>query len=109
MPKSACLALDTKDDRREMHQLLERLPPAARLRWLQWCCDAVPGPHRGKVKVNRFTTGENALEVFLDAWQLFVQYELDPTAAAAHLESLVSRSLGLACGPRLIQASFAGF
>lgn len=95
MPKAACLALDTKDDRREMHQLLERIPPRLRLQWLASCCRMVTGPHSDKVRVKATTTGENAMEVFLDAWQLFVQYQLDPTAAAVELERLARDSAGL--------------
>lgn len=94
MPRSKSLILDTRDDRREIHQLLESITPADRLAWLQWCCNQVKGPHGDKIKVRRTTTGENAMELFLDFWQLVVQYEFDPTPAAERLEEIARRSPG---------------
>lgn len=91
MPKSVALILDTKDDRREMLSLLERISPRDRLRWLAWCCRQVTGPHGDKVRVAARSTGENAIEVLMDQWQLIVQYELDPTPAAELLEKIAAK------------------
>jgi hypothetical protein len=91
--KPPILQLDTLDDRREVHQLLERLPPARRLQWLQWCCDRVTGPHGDKIKVAPHSTG-GAMEVFLDFWQLVNNYDLDPVPMVVRLEAAVRRSGG---------------
>ena len=74
---------DNRDDRREVHELLELLPPAWRLEWLRWCCDACPGPM--KMGVPPHHSGL-ALEVYYDAWFLCNQKRLDMDRA---LEVLV--------------------
>lgn len=84
--KPSVLRLDTLDDRREIHRLLDRLPPGRRLAFLQWCCRQVPHP----VNVAHRSTG-STFEVFFDLWKLGHQYELDMDAAARRLESLVRR------------------
>jgi hypothetical protein len=91
MPRPVSLTLDTKDDRREMISLLERLPPRKRLEWLARCCTRVTGPHGDKVRVAARSTGENAVEVFMDFNILCVQYDLDPTEPAVWLEHAVRR------------------
>ena len=106
MPRAACLAYDTKDDRRELHQLLCRLPPAARLNFLAWCCRRACLPNsqvRPKVgkgmpaKVPLANKDDSAdeklsLEVFLDVWNLALQYELNLTEATAELVRRVRRA-----------------
>lgn len=91
MPKSIVLSLDTRDDRTEMVSALSRLSPADRLAWLAWCCKRVKGKHGDKVRVAARSTGDNPVEVFMDAQQLFLSYDLDPIPAAVMLERLVKR------------------
>ncbi len=78
---------DNLDDRREIHQLLGRLSPAKRLRWLAWCCrqskhgathpEVQPGHQGGQ------------LETYFDFWALVVQYELDADRALGRLVEMV--------------------
>src|SRR4029077_16877142 len=80
--KPAFLQYESLDDRPEILRLLERLPRRWRLRWLQWCCERIPGPMRGKVGPG-FNHTALPLEIALDFWRLIFQYDLaiDPCLA----------------------------
>jgi hypothetical protein len=90
----AYLALDTPDDRRELYLLLARLPPAARLDFLRWCCGRVTtAPGETPPEVLRSTRGETQ-EVWRDLLFLTVQYDLDLGAAGLELVRRVRRHGG---------------
>lgn len=103
MTKPSLLVLDTLDDRREIHSLLHRLPPPARVRFLAWACAVVPGVRgnrplpqpmpemvRDAVRCGR---GDDRLtnSVYFDVLVLAAQWELDLRFAAEQLERLVRR------------------
>jgi hypothetical protein len=71
--------VDTRDDRREVHGLLVRLPPRLRISWLKWCCTKCALPNSDKrAVVLPTTTGQNAMEIYFDFWSLCNEYRLDP-------------------------------
>lgn len=89
--KSPLLQVDNLDDRREIHYLLGKLPPAARVAYLRWACQqchfpsstthpGVPPDHSG-----------HHLETFFDLTTLFWQYHLDADLAVRELERRVRR------------------
>jgi hypothetical protein len=87
--KPAYLNLDNLDDRREVHQLLERLSPAARVEFLAWACRQCTLPNsRIHPQVSRRTVG-TALEVYFDLWILAVDYHLDMQAVVNELAERV--------------------
>lgn len=97
------LSVDTRDDRREVHELLRKLPPARRVAFLDWCC--------GQSKMNKFkepivvarktrrlaelarwdSSADNALtvDVYLSLWSLAMQFALDLDKALAKLVEMV--------------------
>ncbi len=106
------LTLDTLSDRRDLFQLLHRLPPRTRLDFLKSCCRAVPPPegrphrlpepfvspklarnldraYRSDPEDQRVTS-----EIYLDLLTLANDHGLDLVATAVRLEALV-RSLRL--------------
>ena len=100
--KSQLLTLDTKDDRRELHGLLGKLPPRERLRFLEWCCGSAPKGSKLPVPAvwKMRATAEEAMrcdradlrltnEIFCDLLSLFGQWQLDAVKTAVELERLV--------------------
>ena len=90
MTVKAMLVYDNCDDRKEIHRLLERLPPAKRLAWLQDCCRrcTLPGSNTSPV----VTRCGNAMEVFYDAWMLVKDYNMDMDAALKRLVQIARRA-----------------
>lgn len=88
MPKPKYLQYDSLDDRRTIHQLLERLSPAQRIDFLDWCGRQCPGmkPH-----VARQRTIGTALEIYLDIWHLAAQYNLNIDRVTERLVAVVRR------------------
>lgn len=105
MSRAPCFAFDTRDDRKEMHQLLCKLSPAKRLAFLAWCCTkaAVPNsvirpcvgramPERAALAMKDDSADEKlSLEIYLDVWNLSLQYQLDLVEATAELVRRVRR------------------
>lgn len=101
--KPAYLALDTLDDRREIHRLLETLPPRRRVAFLRWCCARAVLPKSGtrpgvSKKTERLArqAGRDreadrrlSLDCYFDVWSLAAQYELDLAAVLERLVALV--------------------
>lgn len=105
-PKPAFLSLDTRDDRREIHRLLQLLHPRDCLRWLARQCRKArpvahgtrPAPSRKmleRVRMAEIYGAERhyrlATEVYGDFWSLCMQYGLDADAATRELEALARR------------------
>lgn len=100
--KSPLLAIDTLDDRREVHRLLGRLPPKVRVAFLEWCCSTAR-PVMGRLPVasrRMLPTVVMAYrcdradlrvtnEVYTDLLVLAADYDLDLAAAAVELEKWV--------------------
>ena len=100
MSKPAYLCLDTRDDRREIHDLLTRLPPRERIRFMRWACSQAtlpasrthPGVSRKTVRLAvravRDSSADRALalECYFDLWHLSISYDFDLDRA---LEMLV--------------------
>lgn len=104
--KPSYLTLDTKDDRREIWSLLHRLPPAARLAYLEKCCAAIRGLNRygnGPVpapgmramadEARRCGRADERLtnSVYLDLLQVAANMGLDLVRVALDLEALARR------------------
>ena len=103
----ALLKLDTRDDRREVAQLLRRLSPSRRVAFLQWCCARAPlNPNYPAIRPQvqrktlelaeaaRWDSGADerlAIESVLDWWNLVNQYHLDVDAALRRLEAMGRR------------------
>jgi hypothetical protein len=98
------LVLDSRDDRRELHGLLHRLPPKRRLEFLEWCCKQVPPAAKLPVPAvwKMRATVEQAYrcekanevlsnEIYCDLLQLFNVYHLDAMKTALELTALVRR------------------
>ena len=84
--KPKLLILDTRDDRKEILQSLQRLSPADRLRWLSWCCSkAHLNGSQNRPMVTPLSRGD-AMEVFLDFFGIVADYEIEVEAAARDLE-----------------------
>lgn len=102
---SILLAVDTLDDRREIHGLLAKLAPWDRVRFLARCCQAVHKPGRNNVGPSVFRMRErieasyrcdkadDGLTNMLYADLLFLaaQWGLDLAQAAVDLERVVKR------------------
>lgn len=85
------LVHDNLGDRREVYQLLKRLPPRRRVEWLAWCCQQTYLPcSKIRPRVAQRTTGRS-VEVFMDFWALVAQYDLDPEKAVNRLAEMVRR------------------
>jgi hypothetical protein len=89
--KSKLLEWDTRDDRKEVHQLLTRLSPRDRLRWLAWCCENAVLPNSDKHPAVDPTSKGQALEVFMDWWTMVSNYTVDAGACLRHLVGMVKR------------------
>jgi len=103
---SSLLYLDTVDDRREIHSLLHRLPPADRVRFLRWACRACPARNDKKIPVpstwSMQTTLEQAYrcdrgdlrltnEIYADVMSLLNTWDLDAGVALAELVAWVKQ------------------
>ncbi|VTT96582.1 unnamed protein product [Gemmataceae bacterium] len=100
MNHPSLLTLDTLDDRRELHTLLARLSPRARVSFLAWCCGQVTGRVRPVASARMGSTVGAAYrcgraddrltnEVYGDLLSLAANYGFDLAAAAAELERRV--------------------
>lgn len=101
--KPAYLCLDTLDDRRQIHDLLGRLPPRQRIRFMRWCCaqatlphsSAHPGVSRKTVRLAQQAERDSsaderlALDCYFDVWRLASHYDFDLNAALERLVELV--------------------
>jgi hypothetical protein len=97
--KPRWLVLDTLDDRREIHRLLTRISPQARLRFLEWCCQSAVLPHSQVRPTVSRTTRELAAQarwdsgadarlstgIYEDVWYLAGNYDFDIDRALARL------------------------
>ncbi len=101
---SQILVLDNVDDRRELHSLLHRLPPAQRLAFLKYCCSQVPKTNSNRLPepavwkmratmemAYRCEKASEVLtnEIYCDILTLFNSFSLDAMATATALERLV--------------------
>lgn len=108
--KPQFLTLDTLSDRRDLHGMLHRLPPHARLDFLKSCCQNVPKTNKNRLPVPT-VSAKLALnldrayrsdaedikvtnEIYMDIISLLNTWNLDAVATAVRLENLV-RSLRL--------------
>lgn len=105
MTKPRYLILDTKDDRRELANLLSRLPPRERLAWLERQCRRSTLPNsvlRPRIQARTRNLAEKArwddsaserltVECWSDLWSLSIQYKLDIDAAVSDLVAMVRR------------------
>lgn len=104
LTKSALLAHDNLDDRKEVVTLLERLPPMIRVGWMTWCCTQCVnnrGVHpevkketvelAGKARWDSAADQMLIRECYGDMWFLASQYALDVDAALKRLVVLARR------------------
>lgn len=98
------LKLDTLDDRREIHRLLQVLHPAKCIAWLESQCQKVDH-HGTRPTVGKRTRaqvpdavkfgGERhyrlATDIYFDVWFLASQHGLDIDVAVRELEEIVRR------------------
>lgn len=103
MTTPAYLCLDTLDDRRQIHDLLTRLAPRARIRFMRWCCARAtlpnsarrPGVSRKTVRLAQRAEKDSsadralALDCYFDVWMLASQYDFDLNAALEKLVEIV--------------------
>lgn len=101
--KPKYLQKDALDDRREIFQLLGRLSPRGRVRFLEWACGQVVFPRsqtRPSVQRKTYELCERArwddslderltYECYLDYWMCHAVYGLDPDAATTKLVEMV--------------------
>lgn len=92
------LVLDTLDDRREMHALIERLPPPRRLAYLRWCCAQTGQIGYHQAKVDPWHSARS-MEVYFDVWALHTQYGLNLDKALEKLVEIVRGRQGKANNP----------
>lgn len=103
MSQSPLLVMDTRSDRRDVWELLHRLPPRERTRFIAWACGQVTRPGR-PCPVPRYDRGLVDLAYrddsadrrltnacYSDFWSLIGQFGLDPTSAATELERRVRK------------------
>jgi len=76
------------DDRRELWKMLDRLPPAKRIAWLQWCCKQANNNQSVGVFVEK-DSGTSTAEVFADAMSIMNQGNLTLNRAGEYLVSIV--------------------
>jgi hypothetical protein len=105
--KPAWLAHDVRDDRREVHRLIEILTPRERIRFLRDCCSRAaipnstrrPSVQRKTVQLAKLAYRDDSanerlsVEVFLDCMSLACQYQLDLDAALDRLVEMVRKRL----------------
>jgi hypothetical protein len=103
MPKPASLCLDTLDDRRQIHDLLTRLPPQRRIAFIRWACGQATLPHstthpvvsRKTMRLARRAAVDSsadkalALECYFDLWTLAIQCRFDMDRALERLVEMV--------------------
>lgn len=100
MNHPSLLSLDTLDDRRELHTLLCKLSPRARVSFLAWCCSQVNGKLRPVASARMGETVDLAYrcgraddrltnEIYGDLLSLAANYRFDLGAAAVELERRV--------------------
>ncbi len=95
---------DTLDDRREIHRLLQLVDPRIGVLWLKRQCDKCqhgttkPGPSRRMAErvAEAVRRGGEwhfrlATEIYLDAWALAGQYQIDMGQAAKELEEMAKK------------------
>jgi hypothetical protein len=101
--KPRYLQFDTLDDRKEIHQLLRRLPPARRVKFLEWCCEKAILPNstihpkvsaktRSLAEAARWEDGADSrlsLAVYTDVWMLAAQYRFSIDDALKRLVEMV--------------------
>jgi hypothetical protein len=101
--KPRYLQYDSLDDRREVHQLLRRLSPARRVKFLEWCCEKAVLPHskiHPKVSASTRALADSArwedgadsrlsLAVYTDVWMLAAQYQFSIDDALKRLVEMV--------------------
>ncbi len=94
---------DTKDDRREVGELIRRLTPQRLLRFLEWCCKNSKIQHGGQrprvsqatrelAERARWDTGSAERlwrESLFDFWYLVTQFEFDVEAGLRKLVQMV--------------------
>lgn len=103
MPAALCVRqFDNKMDRRECLNILDRLPPIKRMKWLEWCCkrSSVGGtkikPEIRKdmwermqvANVDDIASEKLSIEIFFDVWSLALQYGMDLHEAFVKLEEI---------------------
>lgn len=102
---NSLLKLDTLDDRREIHRLLQLLHPAKCAAWLERQCRKIPLAHGTRPTVGKRTRaavpeavkfgGERhyrlATDIYFDVWFLVSQHGLDIDSLTKDLEETVKR------------------
>lgn len=114
--KPTYLTLDNTDDRRELFNLIHRLPPAARLAYLHKACEAVkdglgnglfplPSMRQMVADAERCDRGDERLSnaVWCDLLQLSANRGLDLAAVALDLEQVAKGRAG--CQPAALRAA----
>lgn len=114
------LAVDTLDDRRELHTLLHKLHPRKRVRFVEWCCAVVARPHQSSPVVmtgeqmvreaERCERGDDRLtnDCLMMLYSLGSQWSLNMPAAARSLEAYVRKGVLPPVGRRSGGMSFSG-
>lgn len=101
----ALIQHNTLDDRRELHTLLGRLPPARRVAFVADCCARSVLPHsrvRPFVDPHTYALAERAvrddaadtrlsLVLYQDLWLLSSNFDFDLSAALDRLEQVVKK------------------
>jgi hypothetical protein len=101
--KPAHICLDTLGDRREIHDLLTRLAPRARIAFMRWACQQATLPHstrhpgvsrktvRLAARAERDSSADRmlALDLYFDVWHLAMNYDFDLNAALEKLVEMV--------------------
>jgi hypothetical protein len=101
------LSVDTLDDRREIHQLIRRLPPWKKLAFLSWACQTAslsPGSRtkprpgfqtielakKAEARPGDDTLNERlSLEIYMDLWGLTSQWDFSLDDALRKLVEMV--------------------
>lgn len=101
--KTQYALLDTLDDRREIHQLLAKLPPMRRIEFVRWACNQSVLPHsqvrpyvqRKTVDLAELARWDSSadsrltLDLYCDLWRLSIGYTFDLDAALDELVAWV--------------------
>ena len=105
--KPEIVQYDNRMDRTEIHRLLKRLPPAARVGLLRWACAraVLPGTTdlhpavaastyqlAARARWDSAADDRLSLDVYLSLWLLCVQYRFRLGPVLARLERLVRRA-----------------
>lgn len=78
--------LPDRDERRDLHEMLESTTPAIRLRWLKWCCKEASD---GMVTTYVEKTDGSAKQVWCDAVTLFWGRKLTILRAGDKLAEMI--------------------